>query len=801
MDELQKLYASYRDFDLLVDSRLLNEAERTLFFALPGARTDGHDYITDLLRQGVQHFVVREEYWIKTFEQPDRVEELSLYTQATFIAVDDVLEILHDLVTHHRKQFAGRVIAITGSNGKTIVKDWLTALLNTIHRVHASPRSYNSQIGVPLSVWGIKDHHEIAIIEAGVSKVGEMEKLTRIIQPTHGIFTNLGEAHAAGFGSREEKLAEKLSLFETTEWTLFSRMDELVLAGARDQIPHPETWWLEEDQLKSSVFNESIGISKLPALPEIFHQDALMAIATARAFGVTQAEIDDVLPTFRPLEMRLRVRAGRSGSSIINDSYSNDLTSLAAALDFAQTQAPSERLTVILSDLAETGVEPETTYTRVAQLLSGKTWRVIGVGPEIKLLGGFLAQETIEFYYYQSSNALADDLDQFSFRDETILLKGARSFALEKLVDKLTSRRHRTLLEIDLDAINHNLTVYRNQLPAETGLAVMVKASAYGSGSIQVARLLAGAGVSYLIVAYTDEGIALREAGIETPIMVLNPEEGEYPLLTEHQLEAVITNLGALEKILANHPGLPLHLEFDTGMGRLGFNQSEIDGIIRLLKAAGQSPRSIFTHLAASDDSAHDEFTRLQLNRFSIIDSQLRRNELEAPLRHVLNTNGISRFPEAAYEMVRLGIGLYGLGDREKIMKLRPALRLKAAISGLRKIEKGDVTVGYGRKGTVRTGSTIATVSIGYADGLPRLAGEGRYGLLVKGQVAPIVGAVCMDMCMIDVTNIPEVTIGDEVIVFGPQYPIEALADAANTIPYEILTGVGARVHRLYVRE
>lgn len=801
MSDNQKLYERYKRFELLVDSRRLNEADKTLFFALPGAKNDGHEYIEDLLRQGVRHFVVREDYWIKTFEQPDRVAALSLYTEATFIAVDDVLETLQSLAATHRQQYSGQVIAITGSNGKTIVKDWLTALLKTKYSVCASPRSYNSQIGVPLSIWQIQQHHQIAVIEAGVSEAGEMQRLQQIIAPTHGIFTNLGEAHAAGFQSMSHKLQEKLSLFTCVKFLLIAAKDQQIINQAKAMMIAVETCQSANNSLESTLSNAPIEVSSLPDLPAIFRHDALLAVAMASAFGIAQENFNEVLPTFRPLEMRLQVRSGRNGCSIINDSYSNDLTSLAAALDFALTQAPAERLTLILSDLAQTGTSSKITYKRVAELLTGKVHNVFAVGPEIELLGTLLADKAINFYYYQSSNALAEDLSNFGFREETILLKGARSFALEKLVDTLTSRRHRTLLEVDLDAMLHNLMIYRQQLPATTGIAAMVKASAYGSGSVQVARMLADAGALYLIVAYTDEGIALREANVEAPIMVLNPEQSEYELLATHQLEPIVADLSSLNRLLKAFPQLPLHLEFDTGMGRLGFQETELDEVIALLKTAERNPKSVFTHLAASDSALHDAFTHNQINRFNELVEKLQQHGIAPSLRHVLNTNGISRFPEAAYEMVRLGIGLYGLEDAEKRHQLKPVAQLKAAVSGLRTITAPNTSVGYGRKGVVGTGQRIATISIGYADGLPRAAGEGQYSLLVNGHLAPIVGAVCMDMCMIDVTDVPSISIDDEVIIFGPTHPIEKLAQVVGTIPYEILTGIGPRVHRIYVRE
>lgn len=783
MPNIDRLYERYSKFELLIDSRRLAKPAQTLFVALAGERTDGHAYIQELLEKGVRHFLVREAYWIEAMEQPAQVDNLSLYSEATFIAVEDPLETVQQLAAYHRLQFDIPVIGITGSNGKTIVKDWLVSLLETRFSVCSSPRSYNSQIGVPLSVWQLQPAHEIAVFEAGISQNGEMGKLEAIIAPTHGIFTNLGTAHAAGFSDANHKLSEKLKLFANCK---------SVFTG---DVAAQKALKVAEIDIVAPIAEVLDYLSHLPA---VFRYNAKLAVTVARSFLIDEANIEERAGAFQPLDLRLQVRAAANGCTIINDTYSNDLTSLAAALQFATTQATSDQLTLILSDLPQTAADQQAVYERVAGLLNGKVHQLIGVGENIALLDGML--ENVDFSHYPDTKSLVKSLEKHRFHNETILLKGARTFGLEQLMDQLTSRRHRTTLEVDLNAVAHNLSVYQRQIPETTGIAAMVKASAYGSGSVQLARLLADAGVRYLVVAYTDEGIRLREAGIKTDMIVLNPEKSEFDLLQRFRLEPVVTDLETLATSLEKYPELPLHLEFDTGMRRLGFDPMMAKAVARKLVDHNTQPTSVFTHLAASDAVEYDAYTQEQFKVFEDVLADLEKEGVKPQLRHILNTNGISRFPEKAYELVRLGIGLYGIGDQSLKDELQAAITLKAAISSVRTLPI-NAHIGYGLKGKMENAGRVGVVSIGYADGLPRLAGEGNYSLLVNGKQAPIIGVVCMDMCMIDLSGHEEVSIDDEVIIFGPDHPIERLAKAARTIPYEILTGVGSRVHRVYTSE
>lgn len=825
--KITPFYAHYQKFDLVVDSRRVTDPAKTLFFALPGERVDGHDFIEGLVARGVRDFVVSAAWFRLQSSQADVLKampfasptlELSTFPNVQFTVTNDVLDLLQQLAAHHRSQFNIPVIAITGSNGKTIVKDWMVSLLRQKYRVCASPRSYNSQIGVALSVWQLDKTHEIAVFEAGISQAGEMERLAKIIQPTAGIFTNLGTAHQAGFADEAQKLTEKMSLFRGVTWLLVPFDEKAIIAEAERQHISCQTWLHDRsvdyhfmrdqqgDNLRLGKFDLLLR-GYLPGFPSILRRNAINALAAAHLLGLNQQELLTGAANLQPLDLRLEVRAGRNGCTIINDTYSNDLTSLAAALQFATSQSGEAPITLVLTDLPESGKTPQELYAQVARLIAGRVNRLIGVGAAIPLLATALiklqAGAEIQLDFYPTTEALERKLPALHFNHETILLKGARAFGLERLVGQLTQRKHRTQLEIDLTALDHNLATYKASLGQGVKLAVMVKASAYGSGSIPVARLLDDRRVDYLIVAYSDEGVQLREAGISSPIMVLNPEAGELRLLQEFALEPVVADFAMLTALSHENTGglTKVHLEFDTGMRRLGFSAADAGAVAqRLLDYPHLKMASVFTHLAASENPRHDAYTQQQIEEYTTIVQDLKRSGLVVPLRHVLNTNGVSRFPAAQFELVRLGIGFYGFGDVERANDLQPALRLTARLSGIRELPAG-ATVGYGRRGELKRASRIGVLSIGYADGLPRLAGEGNFSVLVHQQLAPIVGSVCMDMCMVDVTDIPTAQLNDEAIIFGPEHPIEQLAAAAQTIPYEILTGIGERVHRVYMGE
>ena len=785
------LYATYRNYDLVVDSRRLLRPEETLFFALPGRRADGHDFIPELFRAGVRHFVVRPDFGARTQVQGELSEEQ--WRETTLLKTDSPLRLLQALAAHHRRRFSIPVLAITGSNGKTIVKDWVAQLLSRRFSVCASPRSFNSQIGVPLSVWRLRPEHQVAIFEAGVSAAGEMARLAEIIRPTCGLFTMLGSAHDAGFPDRETKHREKLSLFAGAEWVAVAADDTDSVRLLRMADIHPLTFLGVEGRFLE-VDEEALRID-FPDLPGIYLENAYAAAAAAYELGLDKATLRDEISGLRPLTNRLEQREGRRGGVVINDSYSNDLSALAAALDFAVAQNPFERLTLILGTLQAGSSNAPCTRGRarmneLQQLLAGRVDRLITLGDS------YAPTETT--IHYATPEALLATLDTIDTDQETILVKGASYERLGRVADALSRKQHQTLLRLDLTALRHNFQAY--QRTAGTGMIVMVKASAYGGGSLPVARALAAAGADRLAVAYPDEGRTLREGGLTLPVMVLNAEAATYGRCAADRLEPVVHQVHDLRR--ARAAGLRVHLELDTGMGRLGFQPGDIAALIRELAGADYGPliASVFTHLAAAEDAIHDDFTRAQLAAFDAAYARIAAALPQPPPRHALNTNGISRFPNHAYEFVRLGIGLYGIGDAIKAVELKPALRLVTHVTRIYDRPAGD-SVGYGRRGKLARPSRIAVLPVGYADGLPRLAGEGRFSVKIGDQTAPTIGSVCMDMATIDVTDLPTVRDGDEVVLFGPDHPIELLAAAAQTIPYEILTGIGPRVHRVYSEE
>ncbi|WP_420460732.1 alanine racemase [Neolewinella sp.] len=773
--DIPTLYRRYRDFDLVVDSRQVSRPAHTLFFALVGERSDGHDYIPALLQLGVRHFVVRS--------MPDG----NVPQQASIVRVTDPLAVLQQLATHHRRQFPDLpVVAITGSNGKTIVKDWLAQLLSTTYTVCATPRSYNSQIGVPLSVWQLRQEHQIAVFEAGISEAGEMERLRRIIQPTYGVLTNIGTAHLANFRSATEHLREKLLLFAEVDWLILPQDETVARDAVRNLYPHVQLTEVSTRESKSDLI-ESIQ------LRGAYLHNARLALRAAAVLGVPAGVLAEQVADLHPLSNRLEQREGRDGGPIINDSYSNDLSALAAALQFAETQNPFPDLTLILGTVQPLPQLPD----RLRALIGDRVSRLLLVGPANQKLLTTLPHAA----YFRDTDQLLKTLSQRSFTRQTVLIKGASYERFDRIADALSRQLHRTQLRIDLTALRHNLRLYRGLLPPHCKLLVMAKASAYGSGALPVTQLLQEAGADYLAVAYPEEGHALRRGGIHLPIMVLNAAPYALAGMVADRLEPVVHSPKQFR--LAAQLGLRMHLEIDTGMGRLGFSPQEFSRNVALLRSPLVA--SLFTHLAASEDTAHDAFTHQQIARF---DEAYRAYTAGGPdsyrepvQRHVLNSNGIARFPEATYEMVRLGIGLYGIGDAGLAQRLQPALSLTATVSSVTVRHVGE-SIGYGRRGVVgKDNSRIAVISIGYADGLPRAAGEGRFAVRIHGRLAPTIGAVCMDMCMIDVTGIPEVRVGDPVTVFGPEHPVELLAEAVGTIPYEILTGIGPRVHRIYEGE
>ena len=803
--------------ELAFDSRKYIHPPVSLFFALEGANRSGSDFVKQLAEKGQRNFVVTENFDTAPFP-----------ADCCFLKVKNVLAALQQLAAYYRMHSAGGTIAgITGSNGKTIVKDWLYFFLHTDVIVHKSPRSFNSQIGVPISIWGIPNNADISFIEAGISTIGEMEKLEEIIRPDAGIFTTIGDAHAEGFKNVEEKIDEKLKLFSNTKMLVYPA-DEGVLSGKINDFkkninPHLQlfSWGRAKNatvvvqSLTAKSGSTQIGLVKgdenfsftIPFTDEASVQNAITCACFL--WCVSNINIHHFTNAFENLpavNMRMELKKGVNGCHIINDSYSADLSSLRMALDFLKNQNTHQHHSIILSDFPQTGLSDDVLYQKIATLLNSYgLYRIIGVGPKSKLhenlFSGFRKKS-----FYRSTEELLNNFSTENFLNETILIKGARAFGFEKLLSGLEQKLHQTLLEIDLNALRHNLNVYKSMLGAHTGIMAMVKAFSYGSGSVEIATLLQHAGVKYLAVAYTDEGVELRKGGIRLPIMVMNPEEAGFDKLIQHQLEPEIYSFSILKKFgdyLKNTRinSFPIHIKVDTGMHRLGFLPEEIPQLAQELRSSEVvKVASVFSHLAASDNPVFDSFTNEQYELLLQADAELKNQLSYSFLKHISNTSAISRLPHLQLDMVRLGIGLYGVDSNFEVQKnLKPVTTLKTSIAQIKQLPPTQ-TVGYNRAGKLENASTIATVRIGYADGFRRSFGNGVGAMLVNGKLAPVIGNVCMDMTMLNITGI-EAKEGDEVIVFGEKPSVTELAMLAGTIPYEIFTNISERVKRIYYEE
>lgn len=765
---------------LLTDSRQLLHPEHTLFFALKAAK-NGHRYIDGLYQAGVRNFVITE------------LQDPKTYPEANFLQVEDALAALQAIAAHHRARFSYPVIAITGSNGKTTVKEWLYQLLSPDFRIVRSPKSYNSQIGVPLSVWEMSEHDTLAIFEAGISLPGEMERLERIIRPDIGVMTSIGEAHDEGFSSREEKIAEKEKLFVNAKQVIGLYGEELTdiqtsLSGAFTKI--------------SAVHQQKACSITIPFTDQAAIANAITCWKVLLLLGYPSDQIEERMHHLHPLAMRLELKQGINNCSVINDSYNFDLNALAIALDFLKQQQQHAQRTVILSDLLQTGRSEIEVYADLVALLKKKGLsRIFGIGPAISKYAALFPEGSL---FYPDTAAFLAGFPTLHFRDETILLKGARPFAFEQISKVLEQKVHETVLEVNLNALVHNLGYYRSLIPAATKVMAMVKAFSYGSGSFEIANLLQFHRVDYLAVAYADEGVELRKAGITLPIMVMSPEESTFSTMIAHNLEPELYSFRILKGFelaleALGEKNYPVHLKLDTGMRRLGFEEQQVPELLAVLQQTDHLKiKSIFSHLAGSEDPKHDAFSREQLAALLRMSESIQKKMGYAIDRHIANTAAIARFPEARLDMVRLGIGLYGVkaaGDEN----LQQVAVLKTTVTQLKTVPPGT-TIGYGRRGQTHRDTQIATVKIGYADGLFRALGHGKGFMNIKGQLAPIIGSVCMDMCMLDVTGL-DVAEGDEAIVFGQSPSIEQQAAAADTIPYELLTSVSQRVKRVYFYE
>ena len=803
---------------LLTDSRSLCFPEETLFFALKSARNDGHKYIEDLYRRGVRNFVV-EAKGIQEFcktgteHMPD----------ANFLVVPSPLAALQRLAERHRDEFNVPIVGITGSNGKTMVKEWLYQLLLPSQKIVRSPRSYNSQIGVPLSVWLLNERTEIGIFEAGISQPGEMMALRDIIQPTIGVLTSLGAAHQENFRSLEEKCMEKLELMHDTEAMVYCSDNDIVSRCIRRmQYQGDKISWSQCDEQASFfvknienkgqttrityIWQQEENTFTIPFIDEASIEDTITCAVVALRLGLNPSQLADRMPKLEPVAMRLEVKEGQRGCLLINDSYNSDINSLDIALDF-MNRRESKRLlkkTLILSDMFQTGTTPEALYAQVSELAVKRgIEKFIGIGPELMAQADKIQVSDKQFFasvpHFLSSDAFA------SLHNELILLKGARPFGFDLITEQLEQKVHETILEVNLNAVVDNLNHFRSFLKPETKMVCMIKADAYGAGAIEIAKTLQDQRVDYLAVAVADEGVTLRKAGITANIMIMNPEMTAFKTMFDYDLEPEVYSFRLLDALVkaARKEGItgwPVHIKFDTGMHRLGFDpKDDIFKLIdRLKHQTAIIPRSVFSHFVGSDSDGFDEFSARQFELFEEGSQQLQAAFSHKILRHMDNSAGIEHFPERQMDMCRLGIGLYGVDPRDNRM-LSCVSTLKTTILQMRHVPAGE-TVGYSRKGKIERDSVIAAIPIGYADGLNRGLGNRRCYCLVNGQKAEYVGNICMDVAMIDVTDIP-CQEGDQVEIFGEHLPVTVLSDVLGTIPYEVLTGVSNRVKRVYFQD
>jgi alanine racemase len=798
---------------LLIDSRKLIYPEKSIFFALSSNRKDGHEFITELYEKGVRNFVVQKNYSV-------------VAKDANYLFVENVLDALQQLAAHHRAGFKNAipVIGITGSNGKTIVKEWLYQLLQADQHIVRSPRSYNSQIGVPLSIWQMNQSHTLAIFEAGISKTNEMSALWNMIHPTIGVFTGIGHSHDEGFKSRIEKLAEKLILFRSTAQTIMAinEMTEAELELVHQQLPNAFTWSrktgaslmvIAEEKFAMSTIITAIVSNKeekitIPFSDPISIDNAVTCWCVLKLLGYSSEMIASRMLLLEPVEMRMQLKTGINNCYLINDSYSNDLSSLSLALSYLKQQAGVQKTTLFLSDILQTGMSDHELYQQVAsELVQQKIQRLIGIGTNICAYQNQFLHLGIACNFYDSTETFLQQATHHLFQNEYILLKGARVFEFERISKWLEKQQHQTVMEINLTAMLHNLKSYQQKLTPATKLMAMVKAFSYGSGSVEVARLLEFHKVDYLAVAYADEGVVLRKAGIRLPIMVMSPDEASFDSLLEYHLEPELFSNGIFHSFdqyiqkqgVAN---FPVHIKFNTGMNRLGFEINEATSLAEKIKKSNSFlVKSAFSHLAASESVEMDGFTLEQSKQFDTACIDLANGLDYSFIKHLSNTAAIFRKPELQYDMVRLGIGLYGVDtSNEKELSLQTVAALKSTIAQIRTIKENE-TVGYNRKGTLNRLSKIATVRIGYADGFNRRLGNGKVSMFVNGKLAPVIGNVCMDMTMIDITDIPGVQEGDQVEIFGNNLSIQQLAEWSDTIPYEIMTGISQRVKRVYLEE
>lgn len=782
---------------LLTDSRKAIVEEGAVFFAIGGVHHDGHQYIPKLYALGIRQFIV---------ERPltDVGEE------ANVLLVNSSIAALQDIAASHRSAIAAPVIGITGSNGKTIIKEWLYQLLSPEFKVAKNPASYNSQLGVPLSVWQMQSHHTLGIFEAGISTINEMERLEKVLKPTIGIFTNIGSAHNEGFRDTEEKISEKLKLFPGCEVVIYCK-DHDAIDNAMQQTGFPSFTWGSKENASVRITKENSGYRvmtaaagfslELPFSDPASIENCFHCVLVLLRLGFTAEKIQNRISTLRAVPMRMELKEGINHCQIIDDTYNNDLAGLQVSLDFLSHQNQKSRKRVILSDIHESGLTDAALVKKVSSMVSAAHVNAFtGIGP---VLYSYQNDFPPGSSFYRSTEEFLNNFNLNSLRDEVVLIKGARVFTFEKIVSQVQRKVHGTVMEIDLGALVHNLNFFRSRLEPATKVMAMVKAFGYGSGSNEIANVLQYHKVDYLGVAYADEGVELRKNNITLPIMVMNPTEESFETILKYRLEPEVYSFKILQTLgdFLQDRSCKVHVKVDTGMHRLGFEDDELEALITLLRERPNvKVASVFSHMAAADEAKHDAFSRRQGARFLEMAEKISRHLNYRPLYHLLNSPGILRLPEFQFDMVRLGIGLYGIdptGAHRHM--LRPVACLKTIISQVKHVPRGE-SIGYGRKGKAAKALTTATIAIGYADGFSRAFSQGVGKVLVKGTLAPVIGNVCMDMTMIDITGIAAKE-GDEVLVFGEELPIEALAESIHTIPYEILTSTSERVKRVFVAE
>lgn len=796
---------NYKVKHFLNDSRSLYSTNDALFIALKTTRNNGHNYIEGLIENGLRSFLIQESEFDTT---PYKNSDVS------FILSKDPLKTIQQLASYHRQQFNIPVIGITGSNGKTVVKEWLYQCLKAEYSICRSPKSYNSQIGVPLSVLNLNDTHTLAIFEAGISQPDEMEILASIIRPTMGVLTSIGSAHDEGFQSRDQKVKEKIKLLEGSE--------QLVLSGiGKKEVPE---YLQKRATFVSDAVDADLKISfdkgllklkttvsatefKVPFSDMASVSNMSTCVAVLTLLGFNESRIAQKLATLQPVALRLEIKNGIANSLIINDYYNSDLDSLKIALNYLQQQSRRLKKVVIVSDIEQSGISSANLYRQLAELFTQNRIDVlVGIGKEIS--GHKPLFKANSLFFEDTQKFLAQfKLISYQFSDATILLKGARSFGFENISRVLQQKSHDTVFEINLNRLTDNVNYYRSLLSPGVKIMGMVKATGYGSGSAEIARTLQHIGVNYLAVAYADEGVELRESRIGLPIMVMSPEEDAFEDIISYNLEPEIYSFNVLRAFVSRLDSLgitepyPVHLKIDTGMHRLGFEESDLDELVIELKKTPQlQVMSVFSHLVGSDNNQLDNFTKEQIRIFEKTSATIEKALGYPVLKHLCNSAGITRFKEAHYSMVRLGIGMYGMGvDKSEQGKLQNLGILKTKISQIKTV-KGGQTIGYNRNGKTEKDTRIATIPIGYADGFSRSLGNGKHGVYIHGAFCKTIGNICMDMCMIDISGI-ECKEGDDVIIFENAEQIQALAQALTTIPYEVLTNVSGRVKRVYVQE